>query len=155
MRGQQARRIRAGFGAAVHEPGTFWRFELLEVVHLDAAAFRERDGGLCRRALRVERRLERRTAALDRAIRLPLGEPPDTHREPARRRKSLDRAVFQPGVGQALGDAIGESGGQRLQRLRRQLFGADLDQEVPVGGAHDTTSAADFSIGKPSASRLA
>ena len=157
----------------MHQPRALGRFDVLECRDVYAATLREGERRLCGCTLRIEGRLQRRPPAFDGAIGLSFGEAPHADRQSARRGEFLDRLAGQAGLRQSLADAIGECGRERQQRLRRQLFGADLDQEIP--GAHDTTlekpgtfsdfSAGKsenvpgfsdpFSIGKPSASRLA
>ena len=164
---QQARRVRTRLGTAVDQPHALGRLEVLEGRDLHAAALRERERGLGRRALRVEGGLERRAASLDGAVGLPLGQTAHAHGQAPRRRETFDRAVQEASFVEALADARGERVGEREQRLRRQLLGADLDQEIarrvharPSLGssiAPSTRSGASAcrSIGKPSASRLA
>jgi hypothetical protein len=166
---QQARGRRARLGAAIHQPRALRRLEALERPDLDAASLREGEGCLHRRALRIEGRLDRRTAALDRAIGLSLREPAHAHREPPRCGEALDGTVLEPGLAESPGDSVGKRSGQCQQRLRRQFLSADLDQEIAAAGAHRVASAVGtalvsawrdaertpFSIGKPSASRLA
>jgi hypothetical protein len=82
--------------------------DALQRADFDAAAARERERGLGRRPLRIERGLDRRSALFDRAVRLPLDQAPHAHREPSRRGEALDGAVSERRGIQALGDAVGK-----------------------------------------------
>ncbi len=110
---QQRQRVRARFGAAKHHPRALRGLELLEGVHLDSAGLGKRSCRLRGRALRVERRLERRAALFDRAVRLLLDQLAHAHRQTARRGEMLDAFVRQPRAGESLRDAVRKRGGQR------------------------------------------
>ena len=164
---QQADGERPSLGAAVHHPRALRRLQLLERVDFDAATLRERKRSLGRRALGIECRLQRRTAPFERPVGLTLDQLAHPDREAAWRGEMLDALVRQAGPGEPLRDPVRERGGEGQQRLRRQFFGADLDQEVP-GCAHASPSVGSLivpstrsapepsrTIGKPSAARLA
>ena len=129
-----------------------------------AAGLGERGRGAGRRAIRRERRADRGALALQFLVRLVLGDAAHEQREPARCGVALDLAVADAGGGEAREDAVTEGGGQGRQGLRRQLLGADLDQQVarahawlPAAGAPSggsTCGTTVRAIGKPSASRL-
>ena len=152
----------------MHQPDALRCLEPLERRDVGAAATCKCVGSLRGGALGVECGLDGWSAPLDGAIRLLLDESPDAHGEAPRRRETLDCTVLQPGIVQALLDAVRERFREREQRLGRQLLGADLDQEIAPGCHHATSvgssvpDTADLeagaelpSIGKPSASRLA
>ena len=122
----------------MNEPQALRRLELLERRHLDAAIPGEGECSLGGRALNVECRLERRTAALDGAVGLSLDESAHPDSESSRRRVAFYRTVLQAGSVQSRCDAVRERDRQRQQGLRRQFLGADLDQEIPVPVHHGT-----------------
>ena len=170
--GEQVHGARTGLGATEDEPFTLGRLDLLERRDVDAAATREREGGLRRGTVRIERGLHGRAALFERTVRLLFDELLHAHGQPARGRECLERLVRDAGVLESLGHAFGKRRAQVEQRLGRQFFGADLDQEI-AGGAHarppvgrpfsgsggSTCKIGEppllCSIGNPSASRLA
>ena len=68
-------------------------------------------------------------------VGLLLGQSMDAYSEATRRREPLDFAVSDRGRCQAFLDAFGQRTSEREQRFRRQLFGAELEQEVALGHA--------------------
>ena len=76
------------------------------------------------------------------------------------RRRRIAVGVEGDGDRQYLGNAVGERVAQTRQRLRRQFFGQQFDQQGALCGAHHAAcvwvgAAGAFSIGKPSFSREA
>ena len=78
----------------------------------------------------IESCLDRRTFLLNRLIRLPIDESLDLDSESPGCGETLQFLVHQAGTFQLPRKAILESLTQSIQRFRRQLLGADLDQEV-------------------------
>ena len=142
----------ARFPGRVHEPLALVGGNPAELADVDAAFLRERRCRRFRVAVVVERDGHGRPFHLDFTIGLALGEVVDSQGQATRARKrhhAIERQalLIEPGL-HATGERIDQGG----QRLRRQLFGADLDEQV----RHATCSLSPAAtIGKPSASRLA
>ena len=137
--GQQRGERRAGLGEAVGEPCACPGFQPHEPIHIDPDRFREARGGPCRRALVVERLRERRPAPFDVAVGLGAGHAGDEDREPARGGVGDRGAVGEPRRVELRRDPDRECLGEPAQRLRRQLLGADLHQQV-AGAGHGAVS---------------
>ena len=137
--GQQRGEGRAGLGEPVGEPCACSRFEPHEPIHFDPDRFREAEGGLCRCAFVVECVCEWRPAPLDVAVGLGAGHAGDEDREPARGGIRDRDAVGEPRRVELRRDPGRERLGELAQRLRRQLLGADLHQQV-VGAGHGPVS---------------
>ncbi len=118
-----------------HQHATLRTIDLLQLIDTDAARRGESRRCLGRLSVRVERVRDCGPLPLDLLIRLPFGHAMHAHCEPARRCEPFDLAVRDRGRCQALRYAVGERLGEREQRFRRQLFGAELEQEVPLGHA--------------------
>ncbi len=128
--GQQVNGARTRLGATKHEPLALGRLDLLERGDVDAAATCKRHGCLRRSAVHIERGFHGRAALFERTVRLLFDELLHAHGQAARGRECLERLVSDAGVLESLGHAFGKRGAQVQQRLGRQLFGADLDQEI-------------------------
>ena len=132
---EQARQGRgqrlAGLGVAMHQPGALVGFERRERAHLDAAGLREAEQGARRLAVGVEGGLQRRAAALDLARRRLIAHVGHAHGQPARTGEHPARraGVGEPGFDQAAEQVLAKRQRQRLQGPRRQLLGADFDQQ--------------------------
>ena len=99
---------------------------------LDRHAHRAREalGRLRRAALGIEGGPHRRAAAAHRAVGLGRRHRLDEDGEPPRGGVAARRAPGDAGAVEARGERRGEGLGQPAQGLRRQLLGADLDQQV-------------------------
>src|SRR5256884_6693983 len=132
--------------------------QALQRLDARAATLGERKRGPRRLACCIERRVQRRSAALEVLLGLLRGESLHPHGEPPRGGKADELTVRQI----RLVESRGESGDERLlqggERAGRQLLGADLEEEVaPLGlraAAPAAAAGAAFSSGKPSAARL-
>ena len=113
------------------EPATLVGFQSFQLLDADAAGLREAKQRLRRLACRIERRSQRRATAFQRLLRLRRGYRGNICSQAPGRGIGLGQV--ETGVdaapGQAVADAAQESGGQFVQRLRRQLLGAQLDQQ--------------------------
>ena len=128
--GQQRGERRARCRGSVAEPRAVPGLDPHQPVHLDPHRSRKAERRLRRLVVLVERAGERRTAPLHVAVRLGAGHAGDEDREPPRGREGRRGAMGQPRrveLGRKLGR---ERLGERAQRLRRQLLGADLHQQV-------------------------
>ncbi len=124
-----------------------------EVVGVDAAFFCEsgcRGGHV---AVLVEGNRYRRAFLRLLAIFLAVGQRFDHDGEPPRARVNMHVATCETRFVDSGLEVGAKRFHQAAQGLRRQLFSANLDEEV-FGFAHDSSSpATDSTIGKPSASR--
>ena len=137
--GQQRGQRRAGLGEAVGEPCAGPRFEPHEPIHLDPGRSREAEGGPRRLAVLVEGLRERRPAPFDLAVGLGAGHAGNEDREPPRGGIRDRGAAGEPCRVELRRDPGRERLGEPAQRLRRQLFRADLHQQV-VGIGHGAIS---------------
>ncbi|MCY1433516.1 hypothetical protein D9M71_495470 [compost metagenome] len=106
------------------------RAAAVDLLDVDAALAGEAQGGLGRLAFGIEGGLYRRTIEVDGAVRLLHGELVDLHGQAARRGVAAGGGVAEAGGLQALLDAGEEGFAEALQRFRRQLFGAQFNQEI-------------------------
>ena len=174
--GQQLHRGLPGARADEEEKRPLALIEPLEGGDAAAAALGEGERGARRRATGIEGGAERGSASFQMLLGLRSGEALHVHGKSAGRGKTRNAPMVQPRLVEACGESCGEGLLERAQRLRRQLLGADLDQEVLVSAAHWPARAAlppgarlpacsaspaarracgVFSSGKPSDSRLA
>ena len=130
--GEQAHGRRPDLGAAVHEPAALVGLEPLDLGDVDAAGAGEAERRLCRPAFGVVRGAQRRAPALHGLVGLAVGDLPHEDRQPAGGGEFAHLAVGELGAVEACQDARPEGLGQPVQRLRWQLLGADLDQQVTV-----------------------
>ena len=90
--------------------------------------------GVCRargRAGCVEGRVDRRAAALDVCAGCTCASARHQHRQPPRRREARTSPCASAASSQARRDAVARRPARQLrQRLRRQLFGAELDEKI-------------------------
>ena len=128
---QQCRRRFTRLHGAMHEPRALVGIDLLQLLDSDAAAVRETDQGLGRRAAGIERGIRSRATAFEFLFGLLQGDVFDPDREPARRmqRPHRMRGVRDAALAQAGSNAIAERVREFIQRLRRQFFGAEFDQQ--------------------------
>ena len=101
----------------------------------------------------AERDTHGRAFLLDLAIILGDREILDKDSKPTRACPRVHITAFEECFVDPLPEVLAEGLHERPQRFWRQLFGADLDEEVP-GFTHDFAPLTDSTIGKPSASRL-
>jgi hypothetical protein len=116
--------------AAKLQPRAFFAGELGEFADGDTAALGKGCRRLGGRALRVEGVGDRRAAPLHLPVRLVFRQFFDPNGQPARRREAVDFAVRKARRVDAFDQVVGERQGQRRQRMRRQLLGAQLEQQV-------------------------
>ncbi len=126
-----------------------------------AATLGERERRTRRQACGIERRVHRRSAALEVLLGLLGGEALHPHGEPPWCCKANELTVRQARLVEARGEARDEGLLQGGERLGWQLLGADFKEEIAPLGLHATAPAAaasaggtGFSSGKPSAARL-
>ena len=90
-------------------------------------------------------------------VGLRHGELADNQRQPARACKRLNVCEFQTMRAKTGGNVVGQRSHQAPQRFRRQLLGADFQQQVVVLCRHQEEPSSPrpvvVSIGKPSVSR--
>ena len=130
-------KVRGGAGrllGAVHEPRPLGGFEPAESPHLDPAGAGEPEGGAGRLARVVERLAKSRPPAFP-------GPAGDAVRNAARDegetpggREGLHRPGGEPGPREPLAHRGRERFGEGAQGLGRELFGADLREEVAISG---------------------
>ena len=168
--GQQINRALAGLRADEEEEFPFAFVELLERFDARPAALGEGERGARRLPSRTEGGGKGRSAALHVLLGLPRGEALRPHRQAPRGGKARELPVREARLVEPRGKSRHERLLERAQRPRRQLLGADLEEEVvtltpyaalalhaaapgapPAAAAR--TGVAAFSSGNPSASR--
>ena len=145
----------AGYRTAVSE----FRAAAVDFCQINAAFASKAQGCLGRLAFCVEGRLQRRPIEVGAAVRLFGVELLDQYRQTPRGGEGLHPTMLEAGVLQALLDACAERVGQFAQGLGRQLFGAELDQEIQCTHSAASNLASTSSrrsgvaMGKPSLAR--
>ena len=127
------------------------RIDVRQLFRLELAQQRGR-----RPALGVEGHADRQQLFLERLVRSDCPHVGHRHREPSRRCERRDHGFGgeEIAAGEAIGDAPRECLAERLQRLRRQLLGQELDGQRRRAARHAALRPSPAaSIGKPSASR--
>src|SRR5947207_2184207 len=168
--GQQINRALAGLRADEEEEFPFAFVELLERLDARAAALGEGERGARRLPSRTEGGGKGRSAALHVLLGLPRGEALRPHRQAPRGGKARELPVREARLVEPRGKSRHERLLERAQRPRRQLLGADLQEEVVTLTPHAAlvlhaaaagappaaaarTGVAAFSSGNPRASR--
>src|SRR5213080_2299766 len=168
--GQQINRALAGLRADEEEEFPFAFVELLERLDARAAALGEGERGARRLPSRTEGGGKGRSAALHVLLGLPRGEALRPHRQAPRGGKARELPVREARLVEPRGKSRHERLLERAQRPRRQLLGADLEEEVVTLTPHAAlvlhaaapgappaaaarTGVAAFSSGNPRASR--
>src|SRR5262249_15325080 len=131
---------------------------LFERRHRGAAALGEGERRAGGSACGIEGRAHRRALAPQVLLGLPRGEARHPHRKAPRGRIARELAVAELRLLEARTQCREERPLERVQRARRQLLGADFEEEVVVLDLHAAPpaalGAAALMSGKPSASRL-
>ena len=121
----------------MHEPRPPGGLEPAEVVHVDPAGAGEPDRGPGRLAGAVERLAKGRPPAFARLSGNAVRHAARDEGEPAGGCEGLDRAAGDPGPREPFAHRGRERLGEAAEALRRELFGADLHEEVaPSGLSH-------------------
>ena len=149
--GQQRLSGLSFFSRRKRQPLAVRRLLPVEIVDVDAALGSKSERRLGWRPVIVERDADGRTFLNDLAIVLRCRNGLHNDRQASRAGKAPDVTVREPRLIEASLDSIGECRHQRTQCRRRQLFGADLDQQVTRSRHFVLTLS---TIGKPSCSRL-
>ena len=128
---QDHRQRVAGLHGAVHQPGAFVSLHGLQRRHVHAAGLRKAEQRPRRLAIGVECCLHRRAPALHLARRRRRPHVRHAHGEAPRACEQLagSPCIGETGFDQALQQALAKRRRQRGERPRRQLLGADLDQQ--------------------------
>ncbi len=148
--GNHPRRVLALANRTKRQPAALFGLELVEFLDLDTTGSGETLCRGCGTTVIVESGTEGGPAPHRFLVFLGRGNIAQQQRQPARCRVTQHAGRFQRGGLQARNQSVGERIGQAAQRFRRQLLGADLDQQV-AGVAHGAASRCN--IGNPSDSR--
>ncbi|MNZ54241.1 hypothetical protein D3C78_721390 [compost metagenome] len=137
-----------------------FRTALVDQLQVDAALLGEAEGGRGRVAIGIERGLQRRAVEVHAAVRLLHGELVDLHGQTTRGGVAAGGGVAEAGGLQTLLDAGEEGFAEALQRFRRQLFGAQFNQEIlrahysaSFSLASTSSRSSGVAIGKPRRAR--
>ncbi len=149
-RGDQVLGWLPGDGGVEDQPFTLVGYQALGLFDLDAIGAGPADRCRCWLAINKSS-IDGWTTFFDLLIELGCGQFVHLECQTAWRGEPLDSLEGQFGLGQFLGEILGESFGQFAQGFWRQLFGAEFDQQILSYHAHTLS----LHIGNPSVSRAA
>ena len=135
--GNQISRGSARLKVNMNQPCTLVGLLPLQIANGDAAGTGETFGSLARFPIRAERSAHRRATPLHPAIGLADRQALNQHRQSARGREATQIVTRQSGFLQAQLNPLLKGQRQTGQRLRRQFFSTDFNQQIAsVGVRH-------------------